>query len=579
MRQVLPIILSGLFALPVQADHDADRRQASQARMAVWREARFGMFVHWGPYSVAAGEHQARKIPMLGEWIMKNAAIPRDEYRKIAADFKAENYDPSQWVSFARKCGARYMVVTAKHHDGFALFDSKVSDWDAVEASGAKRDLLRPLVEECRKQGMPLGFHYSQAQDWFHPGGGTYGKTWDSSQTGDFGAYFDKIAVPQLRELFKDYGPVFSVFFDTPVQMNQERAQAILNILPAGTVINDRIGGSNEADYRCAEGSLPPTMRQDGDWELCMTMNGTWGFKGEPTTWAPKENLLKTLILTASRGGNFLLNVGPMADGRFPPQAIERFEYIGNWLARNGEAIYGTSSSPVPTLPWQGACTMKRTKEGGTDLYLHVFAVPEPGVLELPGLTNGDVSAELLANRQRLAVARSGNSWRITLPREAATMAFPVVCLHLAGPPAFEKPALTFDRQGGLTAGATTATLRGKRISLERRPDSPDITIGFWTDPADTVSWTVLSPQPAKVATRWRVACEPASAGAEIAVMLGDNELGRWRVPDTGDWGDFRTVPGPTLDLPAGTFELRLVALSKPGLGVANLHSVSLSPL
>jgi len=208
--------------------------------MGWWRHARFGMFVHWGVYAVPAGEYKGKRTPHLGEWIMRDARIPKEEYRAFAAAFDPGEYDPAAWVALARKSGARYMVVTAKHHDGFALFDSKASDWDAVDATPSGRDLLGELASACRRESMPLGFHYSQAQDWWHPGGASYGQPWDPSQAGDFDAYLDRIAVPQVRELCGRYGPVACLFFDTPAKMTPARAARIEAVLPARTAVNDR---------------------------------------------------------------------------------------------------------------------------------------------------------------------------------------------------------------------------------------------------------------------------------------------------------------------------------------------------
>jgi len=534
------------------------------------------MFVHWGVYAVPAGVHNGKPVRHLGEWIMQHARISKADYAKYASGLAPDGYDPAAWVDLAREAGMKYMVVTAKHHDGFALFDSKVSEWNAVAATPRKQDLLMPIVEECRKQRMPLGFHYSQALDWWHPGGAGFGAPWDESQKGSFDAYLAQIAVPQIKELLANYGPVASFFFDTPVEMNAQRAAAIMAVLPPSVLTNDRLYGGSTGSYRSYENEVPVNADISRPWELCLSCNDTWGYKSGDRNWKSSAALLRTLIDSTSQGGNVLLNVGPDANGRIPEPAAQILRQIGAWLGRNGESIYGTRRSPYARIPWSGGCTVRTLPSGDAALYLHLYEWPADGELRLPGLSNTVLSAQLLPDGPDIATVRQGNAWLLRLP-PAPGNDVAVVKLVVKGNPAIEAPAIEPDRNGRLNLPARLAVVSGKSLRLERQPNSPESNLGYWTDTGDTAAWRLNLPAAGEYGTVWNIACDPKSAGAVIAIMNGkQEELRRFEVPSTGGWGMFRQVRSGALKLPSGLTDLRLVPLTKPGLGIVNLRSVSL---
>ncbi|MCS6861524.1 MAG: alpha-L-fucosidase, partial [Abditibacteriales bacterium] len=275
------------------------------ARMKWWREARFGLFIHWGVYAVPAGVYKGQHVPGLGEWIMHHARIPVAEYKQFAKQFNPTKYNPEEWVLLAKEAGMKYIVITSKHHDGFALFDSKVTDWDVVDATPYGKDLLKPLAEACRKHGIKLGFYYSQAQDWNHPGGAAAGGHWDKAQEGDMDEYLRKIAVPQVREILTNYGPVAILWWDTPVDMTKERADMLfpLTRLQPGIITNNRLGGGYRGDTETPEQYIPATGYPGGrDFEVCMTMNDTWGYKRDDHNWKSTETLIRNLVDIASKG-------------------------------------------------------------------------------------------------------------------------------------------------------------------------------------------------------------------------------------------------------------------------------------
>ncbi len=325
------------------------------ARMQWWRKARFGMFIHWGVYAVPAGTYKGEQIAGIGEWIMRRAETPVAEYKAFAKQFNPVHYDPDAWAALAERAGMKYIVITSKHHDGFALFPSEATDWDVVDATPYGKDLIGPLAEAARRHGLRFGLYYSQAQDWNHPGGAKAGlkegEGWDDAHKGSFDAYLKSIAYPQVKEILTRYQPDI-LWWDTPVWMNQERAdllRPLLRLQPA-IITNNRLGGGYRGDTDTPEQHIPATGIPGRDWEVCMTMNNTWGYKSYDNNWKSVEDLIHKLVDIASKGGNFLLNVGPKPDGTIPQASITRLEAVGKWMAINGESIYDTTASAFAKL-------------------------------------------------------------------------------------------------------------------------------------------------------------------------------------------------------------------------------------
>ncbi|SJZ46536.1 alpha-L-fucosidase [Sediminibacterium ginsengisoli] len=436
------------------------QQQSKDERMKWWREARFGMFIHWGVYAQLAGVYKDHEQLRGGaEWIMNRSKIPVAEYREYAKQFNPVKFNANDWVKMAKDAGMKYIVITAKHHDGFAMFKSAASSWNIVDATPYGRDILKELAAACKKQGMKLGFYYSQAQDWNNPGGSAARKVmsegwlnpdsaridaytkehnghWDPAQeTASFADYIDKVSVPQVKELLTNYGDVAVLWWDTPTNMTDDAALKLQNLLKLQPQIitNDRLKRPNfPGDTKTPEQKIPNLSELDGlDWETCMTMNGTWGFRTSDNKWKSKETLIRNLCDIASKGGNYLLNVGPKPDGAFPQQSIESLQAIGNWMKVNSEAIYATKASPLLPLAW-GRCTMKE-KPGQTTLYLSVFDWPADGKLLLPGVKNTAQQANLLAGNATLKTESTKDGLIITVPATAPDTIASVVKLVLNG--------------------------------------------------------------------------------------------------------------------------------------------------
>lgn len=379
------------------------------AKMQWWREARFGMFIHWGLYAQPAGEWDGKEIPGISEWIMLRAEIPVKDYENIAQTFNPVKFDADAWVEMAKNAGMKYIVITSKHHDGFAMFHSLASKYNIYDATPFKRDPLKELADACRKHGVRLGFYYSQAQDWHEPGG-TYSGIdkgtphWDPALKRDsLMNYINGKALPQVKEILENYGGLDILWWDTPIAMTEEAAQVLQNEVNKypNLITNNRLYRPWPGDFSTPEQHVPPTGL-DYDWEVCMTMNTSWGYKWYDNKWKSTQTLIQMLVDIASKGGNLLLNVGPTAEGLIPDSSVIRLEQIGLWMKQNGESIYGTMASPFFKLPW-GRCTQK-VVDDNTLLYLHVFNWPKDEILRIPGLKTKITDVYLLSNpKQKFA--------------------------------------------------------------------------------------------------------------------------------------------------------------------------------
>jgi len=443
-------LFSGVFTASGSAPAAVAAR-AADPRLDWWREARFGMFIHWGLYAVLAGEWNGKTT--YGEWIRHTAKIPIGEYEKVRGRFNPVRFDADAWVRMAKAAGMKYIVITSKHHDGFGLFDSKQTDWD-VMSTPYGRDILKQLAAACQREGIRLCFYYS-IMDWHHP---DYlpRRDWETGARPPAGADFERYVQymkAQLKELLTGYGPIGVLWFDGQWEgtWTNERGRDLYDYVRAlqpAILINNRVGraggdfGLNKdqgvlGDFGTPEQEIPATGVPGLDWETCMTMNDNWGYNRADKKFKSTETLVRNLVDIASKGGNFLLNVGPTGEGEFPPESVERLKEMGAWMQQHGASIYGTQASPFPTLPW-GRATVKTLDRGVTRIYLHVFDYPADNVLRVPGLLNDVRGAQLMGGTpQSLVVTRRGDDLLIDLgpkPDGPAVMDT-VVELDVAGEP------------------------------------------------------------------------------------------------------------------------------------------------
>ena len=450
----LVLATSFVLAAAQTATSDPESPEAKQARLAWFKQAKYGLFIHWGLYAIPAGEWKGKQIPGLGEWIMNRAHIPVAQYEQLAKQFNPSKFNADTWVQMAQDAGMKYIVITSKHHDGFAMFGSKVSHYNVVEATPFKRDILKELAAACQKHGMPLGFYYSQSQDWHEPGGA--GNDWDfgpdlgpdKKELKDYDAYLRGKAEPQVKELLTSYGPVALIWFDTPRMMTPERAQRFANILRTTqpkTLIDGRLGASG--DYVSTGDNVIPSGVQQEYWEVPATTNHTWGFRKDDQDWKSPGEITFKLVDIVSKGGNYLLNVGPMSDGVIPQAAQDNLRTVGRWLKLNGDAVYGAGPSP-----W-GEEMGEPSPRGTKDLRGQPLALPhnewrvttKPGKLyftffqeprtsfELPAMKNTVKRAYQLADGKAVEVKEEGGKRELVLSRPIIDPMATVVVVEIEG--------------------------------------------------------------------------------------------------------------------------------------------------
>lgn len=403
--------------------------EAGKSEKTRWfTEAKFGLFLHWGPYSHFAGDIRGKRYYGITEWIMNRDKTPAAEYARLAAGFNPAEFDAEEWVRIAKASGVKYIVLTAKHHDGFAMWDSKVSDFDIVDATPYKKDPVKALAVACKKEGIKLGFYYSQFQDWHEPNGG--GNSWDfDPKKKDYAAYYRGKSLPQITELLSNYGELGIIWFDTPGNMNKEESAAFLekvHQLQPDCLVSSRVGNGLGDFKDFGDGEVPAGVVK-GAWEAIFTHNDSWGYSAFDQNFKTPQEIIRLLAEVASKGGNLMMNIGPMGNGKLPVLSEKYFRATGDWLKQNGEAVYGTGYSPIAPQPW-GVMTNKPGK-----LYLHIFHRPHDGKLLVPDFSAKASKAYLLAGKKPLTLRQQGKDVTVHLPAALPDGRNTVVVLEYSG--------------------------------------------------------------------------------------------------------------------------------------------------
>ncbi|MCP4312461.1 MAG: alpha-L-fucosidase [Bacteroidetes bacterium] len=446
---------------------EAPVREAEAHRGELFRDGKYAMFIHWGLYSQLANQYNDSTYYGIAEWIMnpRRAGIPVEEYKKIARDFNPVNFDADAIAGLAKNAGMKYIIITSKHHDGFAMYDSKVSDFNIVDATPFGRDPMKELARACEKEGLGFGFYYSQNQDWTAPGGNggpQYNKKGDSLTFND---YFQNKCLPQVDEITTQYGDMVLIWFDTPAGMPKDYAEQLMDLVhknQSEAFVSGRIG-YGLGDYQTLGDMEIPHQNVDGLWETVDVTNDSWGYAWYDENWKSPEEILKRLISTVARGGTYMLNVGPKADGSIPEHAVRSLQASGEWIATYPQVIYGAGSSP-----WQHELPWGDVVRQGSSLFLSVYDWPQDGTLYLPGLRNEINSIHLLDGnvKSEISYSREAQCIVINLPLEEPEDFVSVIELKIKGEPEVDsKHAL----DPVLSSEISTEFAEAKKCSTQRK--------------------------------------------------------------------------------------------------------------
>lgn len=461
---IATLVLAASTLAPARGAEDPPDARTAEA-LKKFDDIKFGMFIHWGLYALPAGEWKGKYVRGIGEWIMFREKIPVKEYEQLAAKFNPVKFNGDAWAQVAKDAGMRYLVITSKHHDGFAMYDSEVTRYDIVEATPFHRDPMKELSAACAKRDIAFGFYYSQDQDWHEPNG--RGNDWDFPKDRRPQVYLDNKVMPQVKEILTNYGKLGLIWFDTPGMLSIQQVTELRNTvksLQPTCLLNSRIGHGKGDYFQTGDNAIPIQVYSKMKWEVPATLNDTWGFKKNDNHWKDPGDLIAKLADIVSKGGNYLLNVGPTAEGVIPEASQKILRAIGKWIAVNGESIYGASASPFyfPDITWRATVKPGR-------LYLHILNWPGSR-FRFAGLESEVKRAHFLANRKDVPFKRDGAVLNFTLPAQPVDPYDTVLVLDIADQT--PRVAAGYGRDqlpARLDLYAWTARLRGEELRYDRK--------------------------------------------------------------------------------------------------------------
>ncbi|CAH1202038.1 hypothetical protein PAECIP111891_01897 [Paenibacillus allorhizoplanae] len=563
-----------------------------EQRIAWWREAKVGMFIHWGLYSLPGGVWKGDPVnAAYAEHLQLRAQIPIPEYEHIADHFHALRFDATAWVRAAKDAGLKYMIFTAKHHEGFAMYDSQVSDYSIVKATPFGRDPVAELAAACQSEDMVLCLYYSHAMDWHHPDSqgntldypaniGAYDAlhTWekDVNKSTRYERYLQEKAFPQVKELLTQYGPIGILWFDCGHKITDKQGKQFVDLVhevQPGCLVNRRVRREGFGDYENTGDNQRHMRTPRRDWESIATLNHSWGYNQTDQQWRSAEDILHDMIHVVSMGGNYVINVGPTGDGEIDAKSIELLGVIGTWLKVNGESIYGSQGSPIGRTPW-GRCTLK-----GNTLYLHVWDWPARGELLLPGLLNPIQKCYLLGDSSKRSfphqLLNDCGDHIIHLPSEALDPICTVVAVEFQGEIASNPKQVVVANGVSHVFGVFDGELTGETIRYDTGKKGRD-NLKNWSSMQDSISWEfcVIKGGAYRVAAVYG-AGDP-SVGGLFEIAAGDNKLVA-SVMQTGGEYEFQNYEiGPFYFENSGEYTLTVRPQAICGAVLMNLKEIRL---
>ena len=443
-------------------------RAEDAKRGQLFDQGNYAMFIHWGLYSQLGNKVDGETYYGIGEWIMNQrmAGIPIAEYKKLANNFNPVDFDARAIAKLARDAGMKYIVITAKHHDGFAMYESQACDFNIVDATPWGKDPMKDLAAACREQGLGFGFYYSHNQDWTFPGGGGGPQVDASGKPATFDDYFEKKCLPQVREITTQYGPIEIVWFDTPGKMPKHYVEKLVEVVhknQPGALVSGR-AGHELGDYQTLGDMEVPIVNVDGLWESVDTTNDSWAYAWYDENWKSPKQILERLVACVARGGTYMLNIGPRGDGSVSARCAAALRHAGDWIARYPQVIYDVQGSPWKhSMPW-GDVTQKDNV-----LFLTVFEWPASGELYLPNIEQDVREARLLlgSDSTELLCQRRGKHVVVQVPAKAPESLVSVIKLTFSEKPTVD-PVLTLDPEAMTELAVEFADVNGVKKSEKR---------------------------------------------------------------------------------------------------------------
>ncbi len=521
-----------------------------------WQEARLGLFIHWGLYSIIGH----------GEWVMYFGRIPVKEYEKLADEFNPVKFDANEWVKFAKDSGMKYIVITAKHHDGFSMFKTNVSKYNIVDATPFGRDVLAELAKACSEQGIKLGFYYSHVREWHHPLAssyetkgipdlfGNYGNFWDypNESLKDLQAYIDEFDMPQIKELLTQYGDVLTIWFDTPSHITPNQGRQLRQLVydtQEGCLVNSRLCDDIEVDYLTMNDDGIPASGIAVPWDTPTTTHGGWGYVKD-TQYMPCKTMIRKIVEVVSKGGNILMNIGPDPLGVIPEASQKEFRALGEWLKINGEAIYGASAAGLPYIPKWGFVTKK-----ADSVYL---LVTDESAKKLPlsGLLSKVKSCTSLDSGKELVFEQNGDS----LVVDASELSGDIRIIKVT---CDEQVRI---RQGIYAGEDKSVVLPASLAKLDKNPDSHlYIKYGvteLWLMNEDSLNWEFETDEEAEYQIEVLWDCKsywrPEDVGHQLEVTVNGETYCCTTSKDYEWINGTRHIPCGKIKLPSGKYTLKL---------------------